>query len=66
VNQENKSKKNVSGREQREEISKLTPFSMDDMDGQRFARGSMLGGAVPVQEAAHDAPWVNKEEVNLS
>ncbi len=58
----NELKKNISGREQREEISKLTPFNMEDMDGQRFARGSMLGGAVPVQEAAHDAPWVNKEE----
>jgi hypothetical protein len=59
---ENDSKKNMSGREQREEISKLTPFSMEDMEGQRFARGSMLGGAVPVQEAAHDAPWIKKDD----
>lgn len=61
---ENESQNHVSARTQREEIVALTPFTIDDMDGQRFARGSMLGGAVPVQEAAHDAPWVDDSNSN--
>lgn len=43
--------------EQRNKIVSLTPFQLTDLDGQKFARGSMLGGAVPVQEAEHEAPW---------
>lgn len=40
------------------EVAAMTPFPVEQLQGQRFARGNMLGGAVPVKEAEGDAPWV--------
>ncbi|MEN9922413.1 MAG: hypothetical protein RL097_690 [Candidatus Parcubacteria bacterium] len=44
-----------------EEVAAMTPFPADQLLGQRFARGNMLGGAAPVQEADGDAPWVSQK-----
>jgi hypothetical protein len=38
------------------EITSLTPFSSDDLKGEQFGRGNMLGGANPL-ESSTDAPW---------
>ena len=43
------------------EVSEMTPFPTEQLQGQRFARGNMLGGAVPVKEADGEAPWVPKK-----
>lgn len=40
-------------------IETLTPFASEDLVGQKFARGNMLGGAHPL-ESATPAPWENK------
>lgn len=37
-------------------IASLTPFSPDDLAGQKFESGHMLGGAQPLESAA-PAPW---------
>jgi hypothetical protein len=39
------------------EIAQLSPFKAEDLKGQLFAKGNMLGGAVPVIEAGAEAPW---------
>lgn len=41
-----------------EEVAAMTPFPADQLKGQQFSRGNMLGGAVPVQEAGGKAPWI--------
>jgi hypothetical protein len=46
---------------QLDEVASMTPFPVEQLQGQRFARGNMLGGAVPVREADGDAPWVPKK-----
>ena len=38
-------------------IASLTPFTEEDLAGQTFGRGNMLGGANPVVESGADAPW---------
>jgi hypothetical protein len=43
---------------QLEEVAAMTPFSTEQLQGQKFARGNMLGGAGPVQQAGGEAPWV--------
>lgn len=46
---------------QLDEVAGMTPFPVEQLQGQHFARGNMLGGAVPVKEADGDAPWVPKK-----
>ena len=36
---------------QLDEVAGVTPFPAEQLRGQLFARGNMLGGAVPVKEA---------------
>lgn len=38
------------------EIGNLTPFTTTDLQGERFARGNMLGGASPLGSAT-PPPW---------
>ena len=38
------------------EIAELAPFQVEELSGERFARGNMLGGANPL-DASHEAPW---------
>jgi hypothetical protein len=47
--------------EQLQEVADMTPFPAEQLQGQRFARGNMLGGAVPVKEAGSEAPWGSQE-----
>jgi hypothetical protein len=44
--------------QQLDEVAEMTPFPVKQLQGQRFARGNMLGGAVPVKEAENKAPWI--------
>lgn len=40
-----------------EEVARLSPFSEKELVGQKFARGGMLGGSMPLVEAPEEAPW---------
>jgi len=42
-----------------EEIVKISPFKLEDIKGELFAKGNLLGGASPL-ESATDAPWKNR------
>lgn len=38
------------------EVANMTPFNANQLQGQKFGRGNMLGGA-NVVESATEAPW---------
>lgn len=40
-----------------QELAGVIPFEAEDLKGQLFAKGNMLGGSVPVVESASEAPW---------
>lgn len=42
-------------------IASLTPFTEEDLAGQTFGRGNVLGGANPVVESGVDAPWETQD-----
>lgn len=46
--------------QQLSDIADITPFDVTDLKGQKFARGNMLGGTVPVQESSTEASWKDK------
>ncbi len=45
--------------EQVAEVAQVSPFTPSELQGQTFARGNMLGGAVPIREGGL-APWQKK------
>lgn len=46
--------------QQLEDIANISPFDINDLKGQKFSRGNMLGGTVPVQESSTEAAWKTK------
>lgn len=40
-----------------DKIASVTPFESKQLEGQKFAKGNMLGGAAPVVETDTTAPW---------
>jgi hypothetical protein len=58
---DNKSSTKPIDQQQLNEVADMTPFPAEQLLGQRFARGNMLGGAVPVREADREAPWVSQK-----
>ncbi len=43
------------------EVANMTPFNANQLHGQKFGRGNMLGGA-NVVESATEAPWSNSKK----
>lgn len=43
------------------EVANMTPFDASQLQGQKFGRGNMLGGA-NVVESATEAPWFSNKK----
>lgn len=49
-----KNKPASAGSDELEAIARATPFSTEELSGQEFSRGKMLGASVPGMEAADE------------